>query len=133
MASCLRFIRAALAFGIGLGALASGRTISLNDARKLVREALVASDLNGPSVKIEPFRYDYAPDFYAFMAWWPNPGGSPLLGYYAVNRWTGDVWDVMGCKRISSPAIRREQESIWRRSRLAPEARGTIQETSPAC
>ena len=57
------------------------------------------------------------------MAWWPNPHGSPVLGYYAVNPWTGDVWDVMGCKRISSPAIQAEQRSILKRSTYPPRQR----------
>jgi hypothetical protein len=133
MAFRSNLLRAALAIGISLGSLANGRTITLSDARKLVREALAASDSNGPSVKIERFRYNYAPEFYVFMAWWPNPAGSPLLGYYAVNPWTGDVWDVMGCKRISSPAIEKEKESIRRRSKLAAEVEGTLHEKSPGC
>lgn len=126
-------LRAVLSIGISIGALANDRTISSNKARELVREALVALNMNGPSVKIDHFRYDYAPEFYAFMAWWPNPEGSPLIGYYAVNPWTGDVWDVTGCRRISSAALQKEQEQIWKRSNLLPGAEGTLHEKSPGC
>jgi hypothetical protein len=122
-----------LVLGIGMVSPANGRTISRDAANKLVREALVALHEDGPSVKIVRFRYDYAPEFYSFTAMWPNPDGDPLIGYFAVNPWTGDVWDVMGCRRITSPAIEKEQESIWKRSRLAPGAKETLREKSPAC
>lgn len=124
---------AVLIGGIACSAFADARKISHNQAQELVRDALVTLNLNGPSVRIERNRYDYAPEFYVFMAWWPNPHGSPVLGYYAVNPWTGDVWDVMGCKRISSPAIQAEQRSILKRSNLSPEAEGTVRALTPGC
>lgn len=35
------------------------------------------------------------------------------MGWYAVNRWTGDVWDINGnCKHLISPSLRKEQEKI---------------------
>lgn len=128
-----RFFGAILAVGFSTLSLAYGRTISQDTARKLVHDALVTLNKSGPSVKIARFRYDYAPEFYAFAATWPNPDGDPLIGYFAVNPWTGDVWDIMGCKRITSPAIEKEQDAIWKRSQIAPEAKGTLQEKSPAC
>src|SRR5258708_7000586 len=98
-----RLLRRTLVFGVGLVALAQGRTISSSSARKLVREALTARGQYDRSVRILPFRYDYAPEFEAFMARWPNPDGDPLIGYFAVSPWTGNVWDVIGCEQISSP------------------------------
>jgi len=35
-------------------------------------------------------------------------------GRYGVNAWTGDVWDVESCKRLSSPAARKIQADIKR-------------------
>jgi len=93
----------------------------------------VAVGQNGPTVRIDPYRYDYAPEFYAFMARWPNPDGHPLIGYFAVNPWTGDVWDVMGCRRIVSPELEKEQDAIWARSPLRTEARSVLREKSPGC
>jgi len=40
------------------------------------------------------------------------------FGWYAVNPWTGDVWDVWICrleKRMSTPALRAEQAAIKHR------------------
>jgi len=37
------------------------------------------------------------------------------FGYFAVNPWTGDVWALWGCRRLSTPALRRSQAAIRRR------------------
>ena len=122
-----------LTIGIAFGSVANGRAIGPATARRLVRQALIAVNQEAPSVRVEPLRYDYAPEFYAFAATWPNSDGDPLIGYFAVNPWTGDVWDINACKRISSPALRREQEAIWKHSKLMPEAEKVLHERSPAC
>ena len=50
-----------------------------------------------------------------------------------MNPWTGDVWDAMACKQITSPAIEKEQEAIWKRSELPSEGREPLHKKSPAC
>ncbi|HZK90298.1 MAG TPA: hypothetical protein VFC56_09150 [Stellaceae bacterium] len=37
------------------------------------------------------------------------------FGYFAVNPWTGDVWALWGCRRLSTPALRKSQAAIRRR------------------
>lgn len=37
------------------------------------------------------------------------------FGYFAVNPWTGDVWNLWGCRRLSSAALRKSQAEIRRR------------------
>src|SRR5579871_704398 len=126
-------IRLVILIGFSIDILSGQRTIGIRTAEKMVREALITLNLNGPSVRIEPFRYDYAPEFYAFMAWWPNPNGNPLIGYYAVNPWTGDVWDIIGCRSIASVVINKQRELIWKKSKLIAEAEETLHQKSPAC
>jgi hypothetical protein len=133
MALRLGFLRALIYLGASAACIAGDHSIKLSLARKLVHKALVALDQDGPKVRIVEYRYDYAPEFYSFMAWWPNPDGDPLIGYFAVNPWTGDVWDIMGCRRVSSADLEKEQDAIWARLRLLPEARGTLRAKSPAC
>jgi hypothetical protein len=80
------------------------------------------------------WQYEWAPEFYTFQAWRPNPGNGPLLTYYfAVNPWTGDVWDAIGCERITSPALEKEQESIFRRAHLSADRQKALSEKSPGC
>jgi hypothetical protein len=41
---------------------------------------------------------------------------------YGVNPWTGDVWDLWECKRISTPSLQKAQGDI--RKRYSPEELG---------
>jgi hypothetical protein len=116
--------------------MARGRTISERTARKLVEEALVVLGEDPRGVHVEPCAYDWAPEFYTFQAWARKGDESANVievDYLAVNPWTGDVWDAMACKRITSPAMQKEQDRIWQESRLAAEVRQTLRERSPAC
>ncbi|MGO9096627.1 MAG: hypothetical protein ACLQGV_15570 [Bryobacteraceae bacterium] len=99
-----------------------------------MQEALVVLGENPSSVQIGHWTYHWAPEFYTFSAWRSNVKDNLLITYYlAVNPWNGEVWDAMGCKRITSPQIQKEQEAIWKRSRLPDEARKALHEKSPAC
>ncbi len=44
-------------------------------------------------------------------------GVSPrsTFGYYAVNPWTGDVWALGSCHKMTTPALSKAQEAIHRR------------------
>jgi hypothetical protein len=44
----------------------------------------------------------------------PNDA-SPLLGYFAVNKMTADVWDPVRCRMLTSVAIRRLQIQLRRK------------------
>lgn len=134
MALYSRLLRVLLVLGVGVVSPAGTATISTAAARRLVREALAVMKQDGPSVRIDATRRDCAPGFYTFQAWWPNPDGSPIFTvYFAVNPRTGDVWDVMGCERITSAALEKEQESIFRRSGLTPTAAKAFRAKSPLC
>jgi hypothetical protein len=153
MARGLRCFPAWLALGIGFlgcsccsphrggqeqsGGLTRDRIISEGTARKLAQDALVALGGDWPSANIELYDYYWAPEFYAFMAYYPGPESADGVGvlqttYLAVNPWTGDVWDVTGCSLITSPAIAKEQESLWSRSGLPADAHEPLHDKSPA-
>lgn len=55
---------------------------------------------------------DVGPPFFVFQ-------GVGLGNSFAVNPWTGDVWSLFGCKRLSTPALRKSQMEI--RSRFTPD------------
>jgi len=127
------FFMLALTLALSMVSLAHPRTISERTARRLVQEALGTLGENRPAVQIGPWKYYWAPEFYTFSAWRAGEQDVLVPYYFAVNPWTGDVWDAMGCKRITSPAIAREQESIGKRFRLPVEARKALHAKSPAC
>jgi hypothetical protein len=137
MAGRFSIFRVALIFGLSFVSFARVPTISEGIARQLVKEALVTLGASGPAVEIVHWPYDWAPEFYTFQAWRPGVESSNGVGvlqtyYFAVNPWTGDVWDAMACRRITSPTIEKEQEAIWKRSQLSVDVREAIRKKSPA-
>jgi hypothetical protein len=44
---------------------------------------------------------------------------SPTLGYFAVNKETGDVWSPVPCKRLTSSFIRSFQRRLLRSRRIS--------------
>jgi hypothetical protein len=127
-------IRNALLLGIILAGMSQGRAISKATARKLVHQAVIAMGKDSKGVQIDTWEYRWAPQFYTFSASWPPEKPGPLLVYYfAVNASTGDVWEAMECRRITSPVLQKEQELIWSRSWLPANSRQALQNKSPAC
>jgi hypothetical protein len=60
--------------------------------------------------------FDYgpgmSPPFFVFYGVNESDGG---FGYFAVNPWTGHVWALWACRRLSTPALRKSQAEIRRR------------------
>jgi hypothetical protein len=105
-------------------------------ATGLVREALASLGEGSARTNIAIYRWPYywAPDFITLQAEVPHPDvGKIEMRYFAVNPWTGDVWDAMACTRITSPTIKRRQDEIWKSSKLPDEARHFLEERAPAC
>jgi hypothetical protein len=130
--------RAALLIIVLLGASypssALPPTINEATARELVRDALASLGQQGTDIGIGPWLYYWAPDFFTIEAWRPSPtGGAMQTWYFAVNPWTGDVWNAIACTRITSTTIKRKQEEIWKSSKLPDEARQFLQARPPAC
>ncbi len=116
--------------------LALDPVVSKATAEELVRDALASLGEDGRNGKIAVGTYtDYwAPDFITLQAEVFVPSmGTVAMRYFAVNPWTGDVWEPFGCTRMTSPTIRRKQEEIWKSSRLPDEARPVLAARTPAC
>jgi hypothetical protein len=111
-------------------------TINTATAIELVRDALASlrEDGAGNKIAIYPWPYYWAPDFITLQAEIPHPAVGRIENrYFAVNPWTGDVWDPFACTRITSPTLGRKQEAIWKSAKLPDEARQVLQARSPAC
>ena len=111
--------------------LAAEQRITEAEARNIVREALKARNLDGPTVELNPIAFEK--DFYTFEATWPNPVGSPNLGSYSVNPWTGDIWQIVVCRYVTSPSIRKMQQSIRTRFHFSRRDYKRFHAKKPAC
>jgi hypothetical protein len=129
--SLIVMLLAASPLGFGLDP-----TISEATAEELVRDALASlgEDGGGSKIAIGPWLYYWAPDFITLYAEIPLTSvGRVETRYFAVNPWTGDVWEPFGCTRITSPTIQRKQDQIWKSSKLPDEAREVLRARAPAC
>jgi hypothetical protein len=61
-----------------------------------------------------PENSEIAPNFFVFYGLSPPPAIMGSFGIFAVNPWTGDVWALWFCKKITSPAARNFQAQIRR-------------------
>jgi len=123
----------ALAISMCLTATTSGRLIGDKVARKLASEALAVRGINVRGFVLVPYVNDSAPDFYSYQALAQSSNSNGSLGFFAVNAWTGDVWNIDTCSRVSSPALQKDQQSILKRSGMSPLAATTLRERSPGC
>jgi hypothetical protein len=132
MAVRWKFLRIVVILGASTATLAIERTIDEQTARKLIEEALPALGESPTSMQIGPWRYYWAPEFYNFSVYRAGDKDVLLVYYLSVNPWTGDVWDGMACKRLTTPELQKEQDAIWERSGIPSEAREALSNRSPA-
>lgn len=103
--------------GLQVFAAPRKRELSVAEGRKLVAVEL------GPEICALPrFRLDYdrdadVPSFYVFEATAepPRRATSPVIGSFAVNKITGEVWRLGDCTRLKSEALMRLQETVRKR------------------
>jgi hypothetical protein len=59
-----------------------------------------------------------APEFYEFAVTWDNPNGAVIVGFFGVNRATGDVWKLVVCRKVEGLGLKRLQEALRKRITL---------------
>jgi len=104
-----------LCHGVAAGEAEIIRKIDKTTAQRLAAEAVY-----GRNEYLEFFEYDsgvsnnFTPPFFAYYGA-SKPPAEGSFGVFAVNPWTGDVWNLWGCHRLSTPALRKSQAAIRRR------------------
>lgn len=99
---------------------ALARDITEAEARRLVIVSLSEKVSTLPHFGLDTYKDQGAEGFYLFEATAEHPnGGSPVIGQFAVNRATGDVWRLGICERVRSGALAREQLAIRKKIRIS--------------
>lgn len=89
--------------------------IGVQLAHRLAISTLSVSARKLPGLRFDAEKSPHSPKFYWFEITAHTPEDvSPLLGYYAVNRKTGDVWDAVACTRLTSRFVHDTQMRIRR-------------------
>jgi hypothetical protein len=104
--------------------------MTLKEASKLVYE-VVRTNNPGAEVVNRPDKYD--PDFFYFEVVVPNRVASPIVGHFAVNPWTGDVWDPGSCEQVNSPSLGKIQRSLRLKLHLRGRDYQTLRQKKPIC
>lgn len=107
-------------------------TLSEDHARSLAVSTLTAAARRLPGIRFQEEKRPHPEGFYWFEITANTPNDvSPLLGYFAVNKTTGDVWNPVQCKRLTSSAIRRFQEQLRRKAKISDAEFRQIAATAP--
>ncbi len=109
------------------------RDFNVTEGRELAIAALDPSARKLPKLRLDLYQDPRAPapDFYQFEITWDNPNGSPMIGHFAVNRATGDVWKLVVCRRMESAGLRRLQRTMRRRISLTPKELRQLETKAP--
>jgi hypothetical protein len=92
--------------------------------------------LPGFSLELDDSEKQGVPKYYVFMAVWAGaPGGSAVIGFYAVDPGTGDVWDanVWSTDALSTPLLRQLQSRFRRHIGLTAAGYQRIRRGCPLC
>jgi hypothetical protein len=82
-------------------------------AHELAESTLTAEARQFSGMRFDREQGPHVAGFYWFEVTADVPdGASPLLGYFAVNKVTGDVWAPVPCEKLTSPEIRRLQRRL---------------------
>jgi hypothetical protein len=93
---------------------AAHKTITLQQAESLAEAAAEptgVTKLQGFALELDSGLIGF-PDFYFFSAYVAVPGAQGTSGHFAVNKFTGDVWDPFGCYPLSNPKLMELQKEL---------------------
>jgi hypothetical protein len=115
-----------------VGGAAEARELTQAEAKKLVTISLGEKVSSLPRFGLDPYEDKDAEGFYVFEATAQHPrGGSPVIGQFAVNKATGDVWRLGICERMSSVALIRERAVIRKRTGIRPDELNRLAAKAP--
>jgi len=90
------------------------RAISIPQAKSLVLKALSAEQKRLSGLGAERYQDPHSSRFFFFTVFWAaGPGQSVVVGNYAVDPYTGDVWSAAReCGEIRNPDLQKFQRRV---------------------
>lgn len=121
-------------------AMASGaaeRKITVEQARSLVMASLTAQQRRLPKVEAEHFDDpdNPSPKFWIFTVTWEGlPQGSVVVGIYAVDPYTGDVFIATSeCDEVKNKRLEHLQAQVRTKLRLSQSEYQRLKTKGPLC
>ncbi len=111
------------------------KTISVDEAEKLVLATIPSKTRHLPKFGLDQYQDPNSKDYYFFVALWQGaPNGSAVIGHYAVDPSTGDVWGATAeCDKKGTPALRKLQAKIRAQLGLSNIEYQKIKKKGPLC
>jgi hypothetical protein len=126
-----------LSFSVAFGGDKAYPMLAPEDGRALAMAVLTesgADKLSSFSLETEKDSAKVYDGFYLFGAMWAGePEGSVIIGYYAVDKRTGDVWEATACNEYSFPALKRLQDAVRRRAGMGESDYRRLRRKGPYC
>lgn len=107
-------VPAVMAIVLSTGSPAPGTEIPFKIDEPTAKR-LAAEGRFGADTHLDAFNYGEAMGAPFFVYYGLEPDRDGGFGYFAVNPWTGDVWSLWDCRRLSTPLLRKSQAEIRRR------------------
>jgi hypothetical protein len=109
------------------------RNLTEAEVRELATMALPRFARMFPKLRLDSYGgYPGRPGFYWFDATASVPNNaSPVLGHFAVNQTTGDVWDPVACKKLTSPDLTNLQRRMRNRIHLSDQDLRRLSQAAP--
>lgn len=114
------------------------KIISEREAEHLLRTYMrsIGYDTKGAPLDLElaaDSRKGEYSQFYLYAAYVDTPDRLVNVGHYGVNGSTGDIWELVECKRIDSDAVRDLQKRIRKSTGLSASQLKRLQQQTGPC
>jgi uncharacterized protein YggL (DUF469 family) len=104
--------------------------MTVEEASKLVNEV---ARVHNAGAEVSKRRDAYDSDFFYFEIIVPNQVASPVVGHFAVNPWTGDVWNPGLCERVTSPSLKKMQRRVRTKLHISEKEYQKLRQRKPIC
>jgi hypothetical protein len=117
--------------------LARIRDLTEKEARELVATGLGRRVTSLPKFGLDAYQSSIPPartkDYFSFEATFDNPVGSVVIGHYGVHGVSGDVWELVVCKKLDSADLREMQRKVRQRIGLSSQELRAVADQPPPC
>lgn len=111
---------------------ASRRDLSETEARSLVVVAVGKEIADLPHFGLDRYEDPEAVGFFVFEATADHPGGgSPVVGQFAVNKATGDVWRLGFCEKVHSSALYQAEAKVRKKIKITQQQLRRLASAAP--
>lgn len=112
----------------------AGRKLTIGQGRTLVLASLTAQQRRLPSLEADPYNDPHSKFFFYTVTWAGTPNGSVVVGNYAVDPRTGDVFSAtMACDEIKNTKLEALQRQVRSTLHLTEAEYQKLKTKGPLC